>query len=261
VLRAIEAQGKREAAHRCAQFAARVFHYAIQIGAMRGKVNPAADLRGALKPVNGGNHPGITDPATFGLLMRVLDSKADTLGYASVTYGLQLLARTALRSSELREALWREINFDKAEWRVPAERMKMKREHLIPLSTRTVALFKALHEISGDGELVFPGQHEAEVSDTALRKRLHMIFPPEMHSLHGFRTSFSTLMNERGFDSQLIELQLSHRKRDAVASIYDRSERIPERRKLMQDWSDYIDELRGYELPLTQLPAKRRARA
>ena len=82
-----------------------------------------------------------------------------------------------------------------------------------------------------------------------------------MHSLHGFRTSFSTLMNKRGFDSQLIELQLSHHKRDAFASIYDRSERITERRKLMQDWSDHIDELRGYELRLTRLPARRRVRA
>jgi integrase len=244
VLRGLEAQGKREAAHRCAQFAGRVFRYAIQSGYCT--LNPAGDLRGALKPKKTVSHAGITDPLQFGELMTWVDADRTDLGFANVRHGMQLLARSFVRPGELRAAEWSEIDLDKAEWKIPRERMKMKRPHLVPLSTQAVAIFRKQHAITGHGQLVFPGVRSGRpMSDAAMGLGLKvMLFDSSRHVPHGFRVSASTLLNEKGFDSALIELQLSHAKRDKVAGVYDRSQRVPERKAMMQAWSDYIDELK-----------------
>lgn len=247
VLRAIEATGKREAARRCSQYASRVFRYAIQEGYLSDKPNPAADLRGALKPVKVESHPGITDPILFGQLMRDIDE--DEYAFVTVRHSLQLMARVFLRSWELRGALWPEINFEKAEWRVPKERMKMKREHLVPLSKQSVLILRKQHEISGTGELVFPGARSGRpISDAALgvaiKRLLYLWTVHAEHVPHGFRTSASTMLNENGFDPAIVELQLSHAKRDKIAGIYDKSQRVAERRTMMQWWSDHIDEIK-----------------
>lgn len=245
VLRAIEATGKREAARRAGQYTGRVFRYAIQSG--YAELNPAADLRGALKPVKTESHPGITDPILFAQLMRDIDE--NPFAFVTVRHALQLMARVFLRSFELRGALWSEINTEKAEWRVPAGRMKMKREHLVPLSTQSIGIFEAQREISGTGELVFPGARSGRpISDAALGvavKRLLYLWTVHVeHVPHGFRTSASTMLNEKGFDPAIVELQLSHAKRDKIAGIYDKSQRVAERRVMMQAWSDYIDEIK-----------------
>lgn len=245
VLKAIEATGKREAARRCSQYAGRVFRFAIQSGYC--ELNAAADLRGALKPVKVESHPGITDPVLFGRLMRDIDE--DEYAFVTVRHSLQVMARVFLRSGELRGALWQEINLEKAEWRVPASRMKMKREHLVPLSTQVVAILRKQHEISGTGELVFPGARSGRpISDAALgvaiKRLLYLWTVPVAHVPHGFRTSASTMLNEKGFDPAIVELQLSHAKRDKIAGIYDKSQRVTERRAMMQEWSDYIDEIK-----------------
>lgn len=123
----------------------------------------------------------------------------------------------------------------------------MRREHLVPLSRQAVDILRRHKEVTGAGLLVFPGLRSGRpMSDAAMnRALLDMVITPEVHTVHGFRSSFSTLMNEAGHDAALIELQLSHRKRDKIASIYDRSERVLERRALMQRWADYIDELKA----------------
>ena len=247
VLEGIAATGKREAARRCGQFIGRVFRHAINRG-WYDKANPAINLRGELPPVKTESHAGVRHPANFGLLMRVIDGAGEALGYVNVRHGLQLLARTALRPGELRQGLWSEINFDKAEWLIPAGRMKMKRPHLVPLSTQAIAILRAQREVSGGGPLIFPGVRSGRpMSDAAMGLALKKILPSSDAVPHGFRVSFSTILNDRGTDSALVELQLSHAKRDKVAGVYDRSERVPERRKLMQDWSDLIDELKGYK--------------
>jgi integrase len=244
VLRGLEAAGKREAAHRCGQFAGRVFRYAIQSGYCT--VNPAGDLRGALKPVKTKSHAGITDPLRFGELMVWVDAPRTDLGFVNVRHGLQLLARTFVRPGELRAAEWSEFDLDGAEWKIPAPRMKMKRPHLVPLSTQAVAILRKQHELTGHGPLVFPGVRSGRpMSDATMGLALKvMLIESDRHVPHGFRVSASTLLNEKGFDSALIELQLSHAKRDKIAGIYDRSQRVPERKAMMQAWSDYIDELK-----------------
>ncbi len=242
ILHAIEAKDQREAAHRVGQFAHRVFEFARARDYC--KANPLPSRRDILKKRVITPMAAITDPREFGAMMRWIDS--DTSRFANVTHGLQLIARTALRPGELRQALWTEIDLDKAEWRIPASRMKMRREHLVPLSRQAVEILRRHKEVTGGGPLVFPGLRSGRpMSDAAMNKALFdMIIMPEIHTVHGFRSSFSTIMNERGHDAALIELQLSHRKRDKIASIYDRSERVPERRVLMQTWADLIDELK-----------------
>jgi integrase len=243
VLRGIEASGKREAARRAGQFAGRVFRLAIQEGYCT--LNPAGDLRGALKPVKVESHAAIVNEKHFGGLMQLVDS--DKFSHATVRHGLQLLARVALRPGELRLGEWKEIDFDKAEWRVPAHRMKMRREHLVPLSRQAIEILRRQHDVSGHGDFIFPGVRNGRpMSDAGMGVSLkNMFIPAESHVPHGFRSSFSTIMNERGFDDAVIELQLSHAKKDKIAGIYDRSQRNPQRRELLQAWADLIDTLKA----------------
>lgn len=240
VLRRLEDAGKTEAARRAGQFTARVYRYAIGEGWCDN--NPARDLRGNLEGVTVTSHAGITDPEGFGKLMRLVD--APGYSHPTVYNALRLLARTALRPGELRRGVWSEIDLEKAEWRIPAERMKMRRAHMVPLSTQAVSILWDQWETSGDGEFIFPGVRTGRpLSDAGMGVALkNMFISPEIHVPHGFRVSYSSMLNERGEDAAVIELQLSHAKQDKIAGIYDRSQRIPDRRVLMQKWSDLIEE-------------------
>lgn len=242
VLRHLEATGKAETARRAGQFTARVFRYAIGEGWCEG--NPARDLRGNLEGVTVTSHAGITEPAAFGRLMRLVDIPGHS--HPTVYNALRLLARTALRPGELRRGVWAEIDMDKAEWRIPAERMKMRRPHLVPLSTQAVAILWDQWEVSGHGDFIFPGVRTGRpLSDAASGVALkNMFIPPDVHVPHGFRVSFSSLLNEQGVDPAVVELQLSHAKADKIKGIYDRSQRVPDRRALMQRWADYIDQMK-----------------
>ena len=242
VLRTLEANGKAETARRAGQFCARVFRHAIREGWC--DHNPATDLRGGLEGVVVTSHAGITDPQAFGRLMKLVD--APGYSHRTVYNGLRLLARTALRPGELRRAMWSWVDMDKEELRIPKEIMKMRRPHLVPLSTQAKAILWDQWEVSGHGEFIFPGVRTGRpLSDAAMGVALkNMFIPPEEHVPHGFRVSFSSMMNERGEDAAVIELQLSHAKGDKIAAIYDRSQRVPDRKLLMQKWADYIDELK-----------------
>jgi integrase len=209
------------------------------------------------------SHAGITDPLKCGELMVWVDADRTDLGFANVRHGMQLLARTFVRPGELRAAEWSEIDLDKAEWKIPAERMTTKGPHLVPLSTQAVAILRKHHDITGHGPLVFPGVRSGRpMSDAAMGLALKvMFFDSSRRVPHGFRISASTLLNEKGFDSALIELQLSHAKRNKVARVYDRSQRVPERRTMMQAWSDYIDELKAqwmHKVPGAAVPTGNR---
>lgn len=243
VLRKLEAATKAETARRAGQFTARIFRYAIGEGWCDN--NPARDLRGNLEGVVVESHAGVTEPATFGRLMRLVDIPGHS--HATVYNGLRLLARTALRPGELRRGMWSEIDLEKAEWRIPSDRMKMRRAHLVPLSTQAIAIVKAQWDVSGFGDFMFPGVRTGRpLSDAAMGVALkNMFIPPDVHVPHGFRVSFSSMLNDLGVDPAVVELQLSHAKQDKIAGIYDRSQRVPDRRALMQRWADYIDELKG----------------
>ncbi len=243
-LKAIETSGdRRESAHRARSLIARVCRYAVQVGYSNS--NPAADLREALKPVKSTSLPAITDPRTLGILLRVIDLYQ---GSASVSNALKLAPHVFVRPGELRQAEWGEIDLRGAEWKLPAHKMKMRKPHVVPLSRQALAILKTQHAISGAGKYVFPGPRTLRpLSDMSLTMALHNISPAfgrEDHSVHGFRSTASTLLHELGYESELIELQLAHVKGDKVAGIYDRSQRITDRRKMMQAWSDYLDGLR-----------------
>jgi integrase len=243
-LKAIETSGdRRESAHRAASLVSRVCRYAIQSGYLT--TNPAADLRGALKPVKRESLPALTEPRSVSLLLRVMDLYE---GSASVANALKLAPYVFVRPGELRQAEWVEIDFKAAEWKLPSHKMKMRKPHVVPLSRQAMAILKTQHAISGDGRYVFPGPRTLRpLSDMSLTAALHNISPAfgrEDHSVHGFRSTASTMLNELGFDSALIELQLAHVKSDKVAGIYDRSQRLGDRRKMMQAWADYLDTLR-----------------
>ena len=252
VLKAIEESGdRRETAHRAAQFAGRVFRYAIQTGRLDS--NPAANLRGALKPIETESHAAVTDPDRLAVLLRMLDAYQ---GHATVGNALRLLPLVFVRPGELRAAEWSEFNFGRAEWIIPVHRMKMRRihrrAHLVPLARQSIEILKRQQALTGDGRYVFPGDRNklrpmSENALTAALNSLRWLMPADAETTaHGFRSTASSLLNgELGVDSALVELQLAHRKRDKIAAIYDRSERVPERRQLMQTWADYLDKLKA----------------
>ncbi len=263
-LKAIEALGdRRETAHRCGMFAGQVTRYAVNHGYATVNVLPSGQLRGALKPVQVESHAAITDAKRFGKLLDAIDVYCNIVGsrgHPSVEEALALAPLVFVRPGELRSMEWREVNLEKAEWLIPAEKMKMRRPHLVPLSTQALALLRRQHAQTGKGRYVFPAKwrrsqvEEKPLSENAFREAFRVMGPlmhetaslAKEHTMHGFRSSASTLLNgELGIDSALIELQLAHVKGDRIAGIYDRSQRIPERRELMQRWADYCDKLRA----------------
>ena len=242
VLRKIEFRGAVNQAHRVREICSLVFRYAIASG--RAERDTAADLRGALKPHAQTPRAAITAPAKIGGLMRAIDDYDGTL---MVRCGLQLLALTFLRPGEVRNGRWGEVNFAEKLWFIPAERMKMRREHLVPLSEQACILLQNLYELTGHGELMFPGLRSPKtpISDATFIAALRrMGYDKNEMCAHGFRSMASTLLNEQGYPADAIEKQLAHNPRNKIRGIYNRAEYMPERRKIMQDWANYLDELR-----------------
>jgi integrase len=209
--------------------------------------NPVADLRGSIKPAKIRHHAAIKDPAQLGTLLRAIDSYHGAL---PVRAALQLQALMFPRPGELREATWREFDLDGAEWRIPAERMKMREQHIVPLSRQAVKLLRELEELTGGepGYYLFPQARNASrpISDNTLNVALRACgFTKDQHTAHGFRSTASTLLNELGWNADAIERQLAHGPRDKVRAAYNSAQHLPERRKMMQAWADHLDKLRA----------------
>lgn len=240
VLRRIESRGALETAHRALACCGQVFRYAIATG--RAQRDPAADLRGALPPVSTKHFPTITDPLKIGELLRAIDGYSGTY---QTRYALRLAPMLFVRPGELRKAEWVEFDLDKAEWRIPAERMKMKTTHLVPLPTQAVAVLRELYCISGEGKFVFTGARTTTLpmSENTINAALHRMGYKGEFVGHGFRHMASTLLNEQGFNRDAIERQLAHAERDGVRAAYNYAEYLPERKRMMQSWADYLDGL------------------
>ena len=249
VLLKIEEKGSRETAHRVRAQIGRVLRYAVAHG--RAPHNVAADLVGLLAPVRSEKYSTLTDPKEIGALIHAIDGYQ---GDPSTMYCLRLLPRVFTRPGELRNATWAEFDLDTAEplWRIPSARMKMRRktpsEHLVPLSRQVVMQLNELRMITGrnsDG-LLFPGLVKGKpISDATLGQALKRLgYGPDKIVPHGFRAMASTQLNETGIPPDIIELQLAH-KDSSVRAIYNRSTRIPERRAMMQGWSDYLEGLKA----------------
>ena len=257
VLSAIESvRDRRESAHRCGQLVGQITRFAVNHDYAKVNVLPLGQLRGALKPVKATSYAAIIEPERFGTLLKYIDLYADFItsrAQPGVAPALQLAPLIFLRPGELRKLEWAEVDLDKKEIVLPAEKMKQKKPHLVPLAKQAVSILRTVHTVTGKDKFVFRTKKEdAPLSDNGFREALHTILgamgePRDAHTVHGFRSSASTLLNELGIDSALIELQLAHVKGDRVAGIYDRSQRLPERRAMMTKWANYLDKLRKGE--------------
>ena len=242
-IRPTEAKGHITTAHKLMQLCSQVMEFAHLTGKVR--YNPATGLSRALQPLRHQNLAAVTDPAAIGQLLRDIDAYE---GFPSITAFLKILPYVFTRPSELRLAEWQEFKIDDAMWRIPASRMKMRREHTVPLSRQVLCLLDELREFSGPDRYLFPSAKtkSATISDAgplaALRR---MGYQKHEMTPHGFRAMASTRLNELGFRADVIEAQLAHREPDAVRLAYNRAEYTDERRKLMQAWADYLDGLRA----------------
>lgn len=243
VLKRIEARNLNETAHRVRSECGAVFRYAVATGRAERDITP--DLRGALAPVITENRPTILDPARIGELLRAIDGYR---GHQPTEYALRLLPLVFVRPGELRLAEWTEFDLHGATWRIPAARMKMREQHVVPLAKQVVSLIRELQALTGSGRLLFPSVRSADrpISDNTLNAALRRLgFTGNEIVAHGFRSMASTLLNEEGWHPDLIELQLAHAERNEVRSAYNRAQRLTERRTMMQAWADQLDRLRA----------------
>lgn len=242
VARRMEARGIHESAHRIVQICSQVFRYAVAIGLVERDVT--VDLRGALVSVDKTNYPAITDPKRVGQLMRSIHAYE---GHPTVRAALQLSPLVFVRPGELRAAEWSEMDLDVGEWRIPGLRMKMKVEHLVPLSSQAVRILREVQPISGHGRYVFPSIRTGErcMSENTVNAALRgMGYAKEVMTAHGFRAMARTIMDEvLGERPDLIEHQLAHTVKDPNGRAYNRTAHLPARRAMMQRWADYLDEL------------------
>lgn len=243
-LRRIEERGAVESAHRMRYYFGQIFRYAIATG--RADRDVAADLRGALSTAETQHRAAITEPKAIGALLRAMD---DYQGTFVTKCALRLAPLVFVRPGELRKAEWAEINLDKAEWNIPSERMKMREPHLVPLSAQAVQILRELYELTGHGRYVFPGARTngRPMSDNAILAALRrMGFAKDEMSGHGFRAMARTILDEvLQVRPDFIEHQLAHAVRDPNGRAYNRTAHLAERRKMMQQWADYLDKLKA----------------
>jgi integrase len=243
VLRKLESRGKHETAHRTRQRISQVFRYAIATG--RADSDPTRDLRGALTPIEVTNRAAITEPARVGELLRAIDGY---VGDPATVAALKLAPLLFVRPGELRGAEWGEFDLRAGEWRIPSARMKMGDLHFVPLAKQALAVLRKLQPLTGGGKYLFPSlrTRERPISENTLNAALRRLgYSKDEMTAHGFRAMASTLLNEQGFPPDVIELQLAHAERNKVRAAYNRAQRLDERRKMMQTWSDYLDGLRA----------------
>jgi len=241
VLEAIEQRPAIETAHRVRQRISAVFVYAIASG--RADADPAAVVKPALLPVVKGRQPALTDLAEVRVMLRAAESVP---AHPVTRLALRLLALTALRPGELRGAMWGELEGlggPEPLWRVPADRMKMRLEHQVPLAWQAVEVIEAVRLLSGRHPVLFPSARHAHrsISENAIGYLLNRAGYHHRHVPHGWRSTFSTIMNERyPADRPLIDLMLAHVPKDAVEAAYNRAAYMPRRRELVQEWADLL---------------------
>jgi len=246
-------RGALETAARTKQFIGQAIRYGVATG--RAERDVTQDLRGALPSPVKGHYKAITDSKTLAKLLRDIDAYN---GSFTVKTALRLQPLIFARPGNLAEMEWTEIDLDKAEWRIPGEKMKRNEKHIVPLSYQAVALLKEIHCLSGRHRYVFhsnQGKNKTgHISRETIGATIRRMGYKGKHTAHGFRTTASTMLHEQGFKSDMIERQLAHAERNTVKAAYCHAEYLPERKKMMQAWADYLDGLkRGAEV----IPIKR----
>ena len=241
-LRRIEGRGAVDSAHRAKTTAGQVFRYAVSIG--KATRDPTPDLQGALPPPDRKHFAALTDPKEVGQLLRDI---ADYHGAPETVAALQLSAYLFQRPGEIRAMQWAEINLETNQWVIPAERMKRRKEHAVPLSRQALALLVSMRSLTGSRAHVFPSRTDinkpmgCNTLGGALRK---MGYDSDTQTAHGFRALASTMLYEMGYPPDVIEKQLAHSVGNTIRRAYDRSQHIEQRTAMMQQWADYLDSLR-----------------
>ena len=241
--RRVENRGALESAHRIQQIASRVFRYGVATG--RCSRDPTADLKGALPPNRSNHFATITDPKEIGGLLRAIDGYQ---GSPITRSALTLAPLVFVRPGELRHAEWMEIHPNRAEWRIPAAKMKMKRDHIVPLADQAIQILEEVKPLTGNGRYVFPSVLTTgrPMSDNTINSALRRLgYSKDEMTGHGFRSMASTVLNENSWTPDAIERQLAHVEGNSVRAAYNYAEHLEERRRMMQWWADYLDELRA----------------
>ncbi|MEQ1933080.1 MAG: tyrosine-type recombinase/integrase, partial [Fimbriimonadaceae bacterium] len=241
LLRKVERSGRRETTKKLRADIASVFRLAVITG--RATSDPTLALKGAIAPPKPQGRPAITDEKAFGAFLRALD---EFTGWPTLKAAIKFQILTMVRPGEARGAKRNEFNLDKAVWSIPAERMKMRRPHLVPLSTQAMSVVENIWPYSDNFELVFPSIQSKKklLSENAFNAAIRrMGYSGKEVTAHGFRVTASTILNSRGYDPDVIESALAHQDPDAIRRTYNRATNWDARTKLMQDWADLLDAL------------------
>ncbi|MHB8092774.1 MAG: tyrosine-type recombinase/integrase [Syntrophales bacterium] len=243
-LRRAENRGCLELAHRLRTIAGQVMRYAVATG--RAERDPSGDLRGALPQPASRHFAALTDPKEVADLLRAIDAYH---GGLIVKSAMQIAPLLFVRPGELRRAEWAEIDLDEAVWQIPAEKMKMKQAHIVPLSRQAVAILQEINPVTGNGKYVFPSIRSTArpMSENTVNVTLRTLgYDNEKMTGHGFRAMARTILDEvLQVRPELIEAQLAHAVRDPLGRAYNRTHHLPERKNMMQTWADYLDGLKA----------------
>ncbi|MDP4837804.1 MAG: tyrosine-type recombinase/integrase, partial [Burkholderiales bacterium] len=241
MMKAIQRRGALDIAKRCYQMTGQVFRYAIAHGIA--ERNPAGDIKPSdILPSRLKTNYARVDTKELPALLRAIEAYRGT---PVTRLAIKLLSLTFVRTSELIGARWDEFDLQAGQWRIPAERMKMRTEHIVPLSLQAMQILQILHGVTGHSKLLFPGEriHNKPMSNNTILKALERMGYKGRMTGHGFRGLASTILHEQGFDHAHIELQLAHQERNAVSAAYNHATYLKQRAKMMQWWGDYLDHL------------------
>ncbi len=237
----IEKRGAVDLSHRVLQTCGQIFRYAIATG--RTDRDISADLRGALTVRKKVNHANLKEDQLPEFLKRLEIYQ----GEEQTKIALQVLVLTFVRTAELRGMKWNELNFETAEWHIPAERMKMREKHIVPLSKQVIELLQQVRRLHNNPDFVFPSRINPH-KPTSENTLIYAIYRMGYHSkttAHGFRATASTILNEKNFRADVIEKQLAHGERNKVRASYNHAQYLPERKQMMQWWADYLDKIKN----------------
>ncbi|WP_374404156.1 tyrosine-type recombinase/integrase [Niveibacterium sp.] len=245
LVRRIESRGAVDIAKRVHNNCGRIFRFAVAHGLMTRDPSRDVDLRDVMAPIKVKHHASIKNPKEVGDLLRAIDGYTGSLVSRTA---LKVASLTFVRPGELRHAEWAEFDMDRAEWRIPAHKMKMREQHIVPLSEQAIAALREVQPLTGAGRFVFPSERTAQrpMSENTINAALRrMGYTSDEMTGHGFRSMASTLLHELGWLNDAIEAQLAHGKRNQVVAAYNFAKHLPERRRMMQAWADYLDQLKA----------------
>ncbi|WP_168404373.1 tyrosine-type recombinase/integrase [Erwinia amylovora] len=239
VLRKMEQRGVLDKLKKTRQACRQIFTHAVITG--RAENNPVTDLAGALKAPKQKHFPHLN----VDQIPPFLNDLSNYSGSMITRYATRLLMITGLRTIELRASEWSDIDFDKGIWQIPAERMKMRRPHIVPISSQAKSLLEAIHQLTGRGKYVFPGRNDAgkPMSEASINQVIKRIGYDGKATGHGFRHTMSTILHEQGYNSAWVETQLAHVDKNSIRGTYNHAQYLDGRREMLQWYADYMDAL------------------